>query len=107
MSVSLMRTDPQTKETKEMPISFQRIWNEIWEKAIEDRGLKLIGTCTILHKKDMAEILREFQQVKEYVMTYDIPEKDKEYVIERIDNITDHLEEFWNEVPGIDELDMG
>ena len=40
-------------------------------------------------------------------MTHDIPEKDKEYVIERVDSIVENLEEFWNEVPGIDELDMG
>ena len=107
MSVSLLRIDPKTKETKEMLVSFQRVWNEVWEKAIEERGLKLIGICTILHKKDMAEILREFLQVKEYVMIHDIPEKDKGYVIERVDSIIENLEKFWNEVPGIDELDMG
>jgi len=46
-------------------------------------------------------------QVKEYVLSNDFSESDKEYVNHRVDEIFENLETFWNEIPDIQELDMG
>ncbi|MBR1554459.1 MAG: hypothetical protein IJ644_03575 [Oscillospiraceae bacterium] len=90
-----------------MCVSFQSIWDNIWEKAIKDRNLHLIGCGVILHKKDLKEILWEFSQVKEYVLSNDFSKSNKEYISHRVDEILENLETFWNEIPDIQELDMG
>jgi hypothetical protein len=107
MSVSIGRTNPQTNEYDEMLVSFQRVWNDVWEKAIKDRNLHYIGCCKILYKKDLKFILLEFSQVKDYVLTHDFSAGDKSYVSKRIDEITENLETFWNEIPEVENLDMG
>lgn len=107
MSVSIGRIDPRTNEYDEMLVSFQRVWNDVWDKAIKDRELNYIGCCKILHKKDLGFILSEFSQVKDYVLTNDFSEKDKSYVCNRIDEIVEDLEKFWNEIPGVENLEMG
>ena len=107
MSVSIGRLDKKTEKYDELVVSNQRIFKSIWEKAINERHLRLIGCCKILHKKDMKQILWEFEQVKDYVLCNDFSINDKEYIVSRIDEIVDRLDEFWNEIPGIEELDMG
>ncbi len=107
MSVSIGRKDEKTGNYNEMCVAHQRVYNEIWEKAIKDRNLHLIGCCKILHKKDLKEILWEFAQVKDYVLNHDFSVRDKEYVSRRVDEILANLENFWNEIPEIEELDMG
>ena len=107
MSVSIGRRNPKTNEYAVMCVSFQRVWNEVWEKAIQDRNLHLIGCCKTLYKKDLQKILWEFCQVKDYVLNSNFSYHDKCYVSERIDEITANLENFWNEIPDVEELDMG
>lgn len=107
MSVSIGRTNPKTNEYDEILVSFQTVWNDVWEKAIKDRNLHYIGCCKILHKKDLQFILSEFLQVKDYVLNHNFSDKDRNYVSKRIDEIIDNLELFWNEIPEVEDLDMG
>ncbi|MBR1527853.1 MAG: hypothetical protein IJ642_00970 [Oscillospiraceae bacterium] len=107
MSVTIGRENKITGEYAELCVAFQSVFNNVWEKAIQDRNLHLIGCCKILHKKDLPEILWEFAQVKDYVLTHDFSENDKIYVSQRVDEILENLESFWNEIPDTDQLDMG
>lgn len=107
MSVSIGRYDEKTGDFKELLVSTMQTFKNVWQKAIDDRGLQFVRCDTILYKENMQEILREFEEIKDYVQKGDFPDYEKDYVIGRVDNILQNLESFWNEIPGIDTLDMG
>ena len=106
MSVTLGIKDPVTGAYDDMPVSVQSTWREVWEPAIEAMHLHYLAQFAI-STAALPELMEEFRKVQEYVRTHDVPESDKSYVIERIDDILEHIEDFRNQFPDAELMYLG
>lgn len=108
MSVEIYGVDDSASDFCSIGVSAEETFNTIWQGAIDALGLRLIGNMKWLYKKDLPEILSEFEQVREYVWKdRNLSEAVRESIREHVDYIVKDLEENWDECPGADRLWMG
>lgn len=89
-----------------IPVSTERYFNSVWEKAIQELGLKYIGNSRPIYYRDLPQILDEFMKVRSWA-EINLHGVDLDYVISHIDNILEYLPASWNENRNIQELWMG
>lgn len=89
-----------------IPVSTERYFNSVWEKAIQELSLKYIGNSRPIYYRDLPQILDDFMKVRSWaeINLYGV---DLDYVISHIDNILEYLPASWNENRNIQELWMG
>lgn len=108
MSVEIYGVDDNAGDFRSIGVSGEKIFNTVWQGAIDALGLHLIGNMKWLYKKDLPEILAEFEQVREHVRKdKNVPEAIRESIREHVDNIVESLEENWDECPDVGRLWMG
>lgn len=108
MSVEIFGTEECSEGFRTVAVEGERSFGELWQKAIDELGLRLIGNGVWLYKKDLPDILEEFARVKAYVTRDEgKPREFREKFAEDIDEITRELEARWNEIPDAERLWMG
>lgn len=108
MSVEIYGTEDRSKNFRCIAVSGEKTFNTVWQRTIDDLGLRLIGNGVWLYKKDLPNILEEFSRVKAYVMQDEsIPQNCREDIAEHIDEILSVLESKWSEVVDAERLWMG
>ena len=108
MSVEIFGVEESSSRFNTVVVSGEETFNTFWRKAITELRLQFIGNGVWLYKKDLPEILCEFEQVKIYMgRDQSIPESERKYIIRRIDEILEHLKSEWNMVPEAERLWMG
>lgn len=108
MSVEIYGVEESSKKFRCIAVSGENTFNTVWQRVIDDLGLRLIGNGVWLYQKDLPNILEEFARVKAYVMQDEsIPPNCREDIAEHIDEILSVLESKWNEVANAERLWMG
>lgn len=87
--------DPYKSEFVDMiPVSFQRVWGKVWEKAIADCGVRIFRDCMDFTIQQIPEVLSELSRVLDWVRING--GGDTVYVTERIrDELTPFLTDFY------------
>ena len=67
-----------------VPVSFQRIWNDLWQSAIKDCGINIFKLCSDFTVNQIPEVLEEIDKINDWVQTTGC--NDKEYISNRICN---------------------
>lgn len=108
MSVEIYGVDNHSERFRSIGVSCEDTFHRIWEVAIKELNLHLIGNGVWLYKKDLDAILVEFDKVREYVKENEkISEVDKQNVFYHVENILGNLEANWNEIETAERLWMG
>ena len=74
MSVSLTaykgrRFDPfESKMVFDYPVSFQNIYNDLWEKAISDCKIELFKACTMFTNDNIPQVLDELDLIYKWAV---------------------------------------
>lgn len=106
MSVSLLvfkgkEFDPfKSQEIAEIPVSFQNIWDETWEKAISACEIKIFVCCGMFSINAVPSVLTELDSIFDWVNHHG--GKDREYVQRRIKELKDFLNRYYNEYGNAD-----
>lgn len=101
MSVSLLVfkgedfNDSKSQVIAEMPVSFQNVWNETWEKAIFECKVKIFVWCGMFSINTIPSVLAELDSILDWVNNNG--GKDMEYIQNRIQELKDFLNSFYNE----------
>lgn len=107
MSVEIYGVEESSEKFRCIAVSGENTFNTIWQRAIDDLGLRLIGNGVWLYKRDLRDILEELARVKAYVMQAEsIPPDCRKDIAEHIDEILSVLESRWGEVAGAERLWM-
>lgn len=108
MSVEIYGVETASEKFCTIAVSSERVFNQIWQPAINELNLDLIGNGVWLCRENISDILSEFNQIKEYVKNNkNLLDEDKEYVIKRINYVINNLETNWNKVKTAERLWMG
>ena len=73
MSVSLLVfkgehfNSSTSKVINEIPVSFQSVWNNIWEKAISECSVKKFVTCGMFTVDDIPNVITELDTIYNWV----------------------------------------
>lgn len=73
MSVSLLVfkgehfNSSTSKVIDEIPVSFQSVWNNIWEKAIYECSVKKFVTCGMFTVDDIPNVITELDTIYNWV----------------------------------------
>lgn len=73
MSVSLLVFEGEyfnsstSKIIDEIPVSFQRVWNDIWEKAISECSVKKFVCCGMFSVEEIPTVIRELDSIYNWV----------------------------------------
>ncbi|MBO6300538.1 MAG: hypothetical protein J6N53_17040 [Lachnospiraceae bacterium] len=103
MSVLIFGVDDNAKGFRTLAVSGEATFHKIWEPAIQELELKLIGDQKWLYRKDLPEIREEFRQILVYAK-----ENNLDGVTKHAVDIIEHLEEYWNaSAPDAERLWMG
>lgn len=88
MSVSLLVfkgehfNSSTSKVIDEIPVSFQSIWNDIWEKAISECSVKKFVTCGMFTVDDIPTVITELDTIYNWV--HHNGGKETKYIQDRI-----------------------
>lgn len=66
----------------DVPVSFQRVWNSVWEAAIAACGVRIFRNCRDFTVSQIPEVLAELDQIYDWVQING--GKDTEYITWRI-----------------------
>lgn len=75
------------------PVSFQRVWNEVWTKAIIECKIRLFNDCHDFAVNDIPTVLLELEAIYNWVQCNG--GKDTEYIQWRIGELKEFLSEFY------------
>ena len=101
MSVSLLVfkgeefNDSKSQVIAEMPVSFQNVWNETWEKAISECKVKIFVCGGIFSINAIPGVLTELDSIFNWVSNKG--GKDMEYIQRRIQGLKDFLDNYYKE----------
>ena len=108
MSVEIYGTEENSEKFRCIAVSGEETFNKLWQKAIDELGLRLIGNGVWLYQKDLPNILKEFASVGEYAaQSEELPLQYRENITEHISEIIQTLKDNWSEVPNAERLWMG
>ncbi len=87
----------KSEHLKEIPVSFQSVWNDVWEKAIAACNIKKFGYYALSYfsVNEIPDILQELDAVYDWVGLNG--GDDTEYVQRRICELKEYLNEYYNE----------
>lgn len=100
MSVSLLIfegeyfNDSKSQIIAEIPVSFQKVWNEIWEKAISICNIKIFVCGGMFSILEIPSVLTELNYIYDWVNNNG--GKDEEYVKTRIYELKLLLNSYYN-----------
>lgn len=106
MSVSLLVlkgedfNNSKSQVIAEVPVSFQRVWNETWEKAISECKVKTFVCGGMFSKNMLPSVFTELDSIFNWVNHYG--GKDMEYIQSRIQELKDFLNSYYNEDENLD-----
>lgn len=106
MSVSLLVfkgedfNDSKSQVIDEMPVSFQRVWNETWEKAISECNIKIFVCCGMFSINTIPSVLTELDSIFDWVKSNG--GEDTEYIQNRIQELKEFLNSYYNEQENLD-----
>ncbi len=101
MSVSLLlnkgeRFDCYTSECiKEIPVSSQTVWNNVWEKAVSECKLRKFVCCSMFDVNEIPTVLAELDIIYDWVH-YNGGD-DTDYIRNRILDLKEFFNEFYLE----------
>ena len=78
----------------EMPVSFQNIWNETWERAISECRVKIFVCCGMFSANTIPNVLAELDSIFNWVEHNG--GKDRDYIQNRIQELKDFLNSYDN-----------
>jgi len=106
MSVSLLvykgkLFDCYTSECiTEIPVSFQSVWNDIWEKAISECNIKKFVACGMFYVNEIPTVLAELDTIYDWVH-YNGGIKTN-YIQNRIQELKKYFNDFYIENKNLD-----
>lgn len=104
MSVMIYGVDEESKDFCCLAVASERNFYDIWLPVIKKLDLKYVGDQHWLYRKDLPEILSEFQQLYEYSKKHN----GLSNITMHSQHILEHLEAEWNKTaPNADRLWMG
>ncbi len=82
---------------KEIPVSFQQVWYDVWKKAIAECNIKKFANCDCgeFGVNEIPDVLQELDSIYDWVGCNGGDHTD--YVQERIQNLKKYLNEFYIE----------
>lgn len=105
MSVSLtiskwIDSDRNNREfIVDIPVSFQSVWNQVWEPAITACDVQFFKCCNVFTTEQIPKVLEELARIYDWVQVNDV--EDTAYITERIrDELKPFLTEFYQEHKG-------
>ena len=89
------------------PVSFQRVWNRVWDRAIAECKIRIFDNCRHFSVSQIPEVLEELDRIYEWVQING--GEDTNYISERIhDELKPFLIQFYREHKDEDYwLDLG
>ena len=97
-----------SKDFQYLPVSGEAIFNSVWEVAILELGITRLANGIYLKQEELAEILEDFKKIKMWALeNAQLSERDKNYVVERVDFLLEELPKRWAECPNAKTLWMG
>ena len=101
MSVSLLVfkgedfNNSKSQVIAEMPVSFQNVWNETWEKAISECKIKIFVCGGMFSINAIPSVLTELDSIFDWVNNNG--GRDMKYIQNRIQELKEFLNGFYNE----------
>ncbi|MTQ98686.1 hypothetical protein GMD88_18895 [Pseudoflavonifractor sp. BIOML-A6] len=93
MSVSVMGDKrPDGQGFLEIPVAFQRVYNQYWEPAVEELGIRCFIVPTCFGKDKLEQALRELGLMREWTKK-NVTGSDQEYILMRIEGLEKGLPE--------------
>ena len=86
---------PESRIVDEMPVSFQRVWKETWEKAISECKIKIFVCGGMFSINVIPSVLTELDFIFDWVSNNG--GKDALYIQSRIQELKDFLNSYYNE----------
>lgn len=100
--------EDNSEEFEYMPVSTEHKFITLWEPAIAQLGITRLANGVYLKREELPGILDDFRRIKEVVMKDpSIDERDKAYMVSRIDWLIDELPARWQKCPNAKTLWMG
>lgn len=84
----------------EIPVSFQNVWNETWEKAISECKIKIFVCCGKFSINKIPSVLTELDSIIDWVNNNG--GRDMEYIPNRIQELKELLNSYYNEQENLD-----
>ncbi|MBD5527782.1 MAG: hypothetical protein HDR02_05140 [Lachnospiraceae bacterium] len=106
MSVSLLVfkgedfNNSKSQVIAEMPVSFQNVWNETWEKAISECKIKIFVCGGMFSINAIPSVLTELDSIFDWVNNNG--GRDMKYIQNRIQELKEFLNGFYNEQENLD-----
>ena len=106
MSVSLLVfkgedfNNSKSQVIAEMPVSFQNVWNETWEKAISECKIKIFVCGGMFSINAIPSVLTELDSIFDWVNNNG--GRDMKYIQNRIQELKEFLNNFYNEQGNLD-----
>ncbi len=80
----------------DIPVSFQRVWDSVWENAIVNCNVQILRCSIDFTIKQIPEVISELELIYDWVQTNRCD--DSEYVLKRIrDELCPFLKQFYAE----------
>ena len=106
MSVSLLVfkgedfNNSKSQVITEMPVSFQNVWNETWEKAISECKIKIFVCGGMFSINTIPSVLAELDSIFDWVNNNG--GRDIKYIQNRIQELKEFLNSYYNEQESLD-----
>ena len=106
MSVSLLVfkgedfNSSKSQVIAEIPVSFQNVWNETWEKAISECKIKIFVCCGMFSINKIPSVLTELDSIFDWVNNNG--GRDMKYIQNRIQELKEFLNSYYNEQESLD-----
>lgn len=91
---------PESRVIDEMPVSFQRVWKETWEKAISECKIKIFVCGGMFSINTIPDVLAELDSVFGW-MNHN-GGRDMKYIQNRIQELKEFLNSYYNEQENLD-----
>ena len=80
----------------DVPVSFQRVWNKVWNQALKECKIQIFVDCHYFSIKQIPKVLEELDRIYEWVQING--SEDTEYVLWRIhEQLKPFLIQFYKE----------
>ena len=106
MSVSLLVfkgedfNSSKSQVIAEIPVSFQNVWNETWEKAISECKIKIFVCGGMFSINTIPSVLTELDSIYDWVNNNG--GRDMKYIQNRIQELKEFLNSYYNEHENLD-----
>ena len=78
-----------------IPVSFQRVWNSEWERAISEYGIVIFVNNNDFTVNDIPAVLAELDTICHRY--HDNNGKDTPYILNKIEELKEYLSQFYQE----------